>query len=157
MRANTLQRPELPSASSANPDAAFLWLELAGMRWNVLAVVAPGDAEDAAAVAAAVAAAGSLADARPVRWVDARGIALEAVPALAAELGSDRERNLRVIVAVGDVTRDAAAAAVVRGADAAVLAVRLGECGVDQARRAVERCGSDKFIGSIPIGERGTP
>lgn len=134
-----------------HPELEFLWLDLTRAPWNVLAVVAAGGGVDAGALGAALAETGALADPRPVRYVDARQLALEASPALAAELAADRARGLRVVVAVGDVEASAAAVAVVRAADAALLAVQLGRCEVAAAKRAVERCGTAKFIGSVAI------
>jgi hypothetical protein len=139
------------SASSDDVDLQKLWIALQRKAWRVLAVV-PATRE-----LSSLAAANVIADVawryrgEPTTVLDLREVGLRLVDYQQKEIAAQVEQGNAVIVALASISDNAAAIPLARGADAAVLLVRLGETEIAAAERAIEEIGYDKFSGTLVV------
>ena len=80
-----------------------------------------------------------------VKLIDARGLPADARPELLAKLSPAS----RWVVLVDPPEENVLATLLCGDADALLLLVRKGETRMQEVRAAVERCGPEKFIGSL--------
>lgn len=147
----------LPVARRVAPvnslDLSAAWFALEGEPWITLAVVPATPALPARDVALSLLELGVRASLEPPTLIDGSALTPDGVAACVAQVEQAQAEGRRAIVLVDAPSACAAALALVRRCDAAVLCVGLGDTRLDEAHRTLERCGRDRFVGSIVLGE----
>jgi hypothetical protein len=140
-------------SSTRVPDNEWqrIWFSIRQQGWTSLALVPSHSGIDAVKVAEAFAETGRVQGERPVSVLNATGVQLENVQEVVASIAATVNRGEWVIVPVDAIAENPSAIAIVQGASAALLLVRLGESLVASAQNALEAVGREKFLGSVVL------
>lgn len=131
-----------------------LWFSLQDHPWNSLAIVPVDSAVSAPDVAADMVRIAQRHGRRPVRFIDATGVRLDAVGAPIESL-----RNARgdcTIAIVDPPSENPAALPIARAASASIVLVQLGQSLLTTARSTVNGIGRDRVLGAIVVPHQRT-
>ncbi len=135
------------------PEAEFelqsLWLALQKKTWRVLAVVPTMRQIASLDVASAIAEVAWQYRGEPTVVLDLRDITMRLVDYHKKEIDEHVKKGDCVIIALASIQQNPTSIALAKGADTAVLVVRLGETPMKAAVKTVEEIGHDKFVGTI--------
>jgi hypothetical protein len=141
-----------PAKPAPHEDAwAQLWFTLERHAWTTLAIVPVDEHASALGAARALVEAGQLYREGAVELLDATGTTPEMIEQVADATPERTLRGLKVVIAVGSPLVYPAAIAIARAADAALLAVPLGQATKAAGHRTIESIGREHFIGSIAM------
>ncbi len=135
--------------STSPTELQKLWLALQRQRWNSLVVVPASPGTSALAAAQAILAAGApYPEAGPLHLVDATAVETDSAQGLIREMRTRMQEGRAVVALDSPLTRPAGLP-VALAADAALLAVSLGDTDYTTASRTLELVGRERFVGSV--------
>lgn len=129
-----------------------LWFSLTREPWTTLALVPAQRGGSTLAAVQALAAAGRAYQEDPIFVLDASRVAPTEVGTLLHAFEDRAGGGARMLVATSSPLERAAGIPIARGADAAVLLVRLGHASIADARATIDAIGPSHFIGAITAG-----
>lgn len=146
--------PARRAVAPVNPlELSAAWFALEAEPWVTLAVVPATAQLPARDVALSLLELGVRASLEPPTLIDASALTPDGVAACVAQVEQAQAERRRAVVLVDAPSTNAAALALIRRCDAAVLCVGLGRTRLDEAHRTLEQCGRDRFVGSIVLGD----
>jgi hypothetical protein len=131
-----------------------LWIIAQRRPWRSLAIIPSSAGIPTRSVAEVLAAVGKEHLGRPVLVIDATSLPLNQLEETRAAIAAHVERNQCVLLALSPVAESATSLALAQSADAALLAIALGETAIREAERAIEEVGAARFLGSFVINPR---
>ncbi|MGQ0507141.1 MAG: hypothetical protein ACT4TC_17675 [Myxococcaceae bacterium] len=139
---------------SAPPDAELqqLWFAIIRREWSSLVVIPAQPGGSTVELAKALAAIGTVQRGTEVRVINAQRAELRGTSKLIVEMTSVVRGGGVCLVAVDSVVENQAGIPLALAADAALLAVTLGETDLVHAKRTLELVGESRFVGSVTIG-----
>lgn len=140
-----------PDVVAGPEDWPPVWFALSQHRWNSLVLVPAHPGLSVLAVARALADAGRTYDEPNLSLIEAERVAPSRVQGIVAELRDRAALDQRTIVAVSSPLEDNGAVPIIRGCDAGVLIVPLGDTAMGVARRTIAAVGRTAFLGAITV------
>ena len=143
---------EQPPAGLVSREMQQLWFSLAVQRWSTLLIVPTPGVTSALPLAT-----GLLHISRRSNpemrstLIDGTRISLDHVQELAQLIAGKMGRRERALVVVDPIEENPAALALASCCDAALLCVSLDRSDLFSSRRALERCGRGRFLGSVVL------
>jgi hypothetical protein len=136
---------------SSPAELQRLWVALQRQPWTTLVVVPAHPGDSGLPAARAILDAGApYPEAGPLHLVDATAVEEDSAAGLVREMKA-RTSEGRAVVALGSPLTKPAGLRVAYAADAALLAVTLGDTDLASARRTVELVGHERFLGSVTL------
>jgi hypothetical protein len=133
-------------------DWQKLWLTIQGRTWSSLAIVPAGvggPPNFALTIAVTLARIGIMHLGTPIQVADATAIPLVHLVQFSEELKRLKSDGDLVLVALAPMAENPITVSLAQATDAAVLCVMLEQTGTAEAKRAVDKIGPSRFIGSI--------
>lgn len=146
-----LARPDIVGGPEDWPP---VWFSFAQHAWNSLVLVPAEPGLSVLALGRALAVAARTYDERTLGLVEAERAAPSRVHNIIAELRNRSAVDQRTIVTVSSPIDDNSAIPIIRGCDAAVLVVPLGDTAIATARRTIALIGRNVFLGAITVSAR---
>jgi hypothetical protein len=139
-----------PAAGIVSRELQRLWFSLAEKSWSALLIVpAPGVA-GALAIATGLLHISRRAGLEPsASVIDATHTSLEQAAGLVNQLATRLAQGERALVAIDRLDDNPAALPLVARCDAALLCLTKGRSNLGSTRRTIERCGRQRFLGSV--------
>ena len=152
-----------PNGERPTPDGDFdpatdiewqkLWLATQRRSWTTLAVLPASLFRSSLRTARALASVGWQHLARPVEVIDATDVELGSLEIILDELARRRYAQRLTIVAVPSARTSPPALRIAAACDAALLALRLDDR-IEDAEKAIEEVGAERFVGSVVVHDR---
>lgn len=143
-----IARPDIVSGPEDWPP---IWFAFAQHRWTSLVLVPAHEGISVVAVARALAHAGRMYNEPTLGLIEAEHVSPARVQSVLAELHTRRTLDQRTIVAVASPLDDNSATPIIRGCDAGVLIVPLGDTSLAAARQTLAVVGRTAFMGAITV------
>lgn len=140
-----------PDVVAGPEDWPPIWFAFAQHRWFSLVLVPAHEGISVLAVARALAHAGRTYNETNLGLIEAEHVSPGRVQTILNELETRSALDHRTIVAVASPLEDNSAVPIIRGCDAAVLVVPLGDSSLATARKTLAAVGRNSFLGAITV------
>lgn len=128
-----------------------IWYAFAQHTWRSLVLVPAHPGLSVLGVARALADAGRTYDEPTLGLIEAEKVPPARVQGILAEIRDRTALDQRTIIAVASPLDDNSAVPIIRGCDAGVLVVPLGDTPMSMARRTMSVVGRGSFLGAITV------
>ncbi len=144
--------PEKPAAGPASAQSLqLLWLTIAQRTWSSLLLIPTHSGASIFDFAVRLTEVGRKSTTTRLVLADARGVTLESVLRVKEGIATHTGQGARILVLVDPVVENPASLEIARATDAALLCVTYGESDLDSARRTLDVCGRECFLGSVAV------
>jgi hypothetical protein len=141
-----------PPVAVISREMQQLWFSLARQRWSSLVIVPARGASSPLAMANSLV---QIARRSTPDWrcslIDAMHVTADGLSEMAQAIARNTAAQERVLVVVSSIDDNPPAMAVVSFCDAALLCVTLDTSDLASSRDTLERCGRERFIGSVVL------
>ncbi len=149
-----MRQPRDPGALGPMPSLRIqeLWFASVRRQWQTLALVPAQEGKSILPLARALATVGQFHRAAPLRVIDVTGMGLDEIADLTLGAMSSHERNEggRILV-LEPISTNPFGTAIAMTSDAVILCVELGVTDMEEARRALDQIGRERFVGTAII------
>ncbi|MGA9525596.1 MAG: hypothetical protein WBV82_29325 [Myxococcaceae bacterium] len=149
-----IQKPP-ESARAVLPESAralqLLWLQVAQRPWSSLLLVPTHAGASTFDFAVRLTEVGRNSTTTRLVLADARSVSLESVLRVKEGIATHVGQGARILVLVDPVVENPATLEIARVTDAALLCITYGQTDVDTARRTLDLCGRELFLGSVAV------
>ncbi len=149
-----LKKPEAPKTTMTSESSRalqLLWLSVAQRPWSSLLLVPTHSGASTFDFAVRLTEVGRNSTTTRLVLADARGVTLEGVIRVKEGIAAHVAQGARILVLVDPVVENPAGLEIARATDAALLCVTYGQTDIDTARRSLDLCGREFFLGSVAV------
>jgi hypothetical protein len=153
--------PTQPTSDKGGPVSQsakalqLLWLTIAQRPWSSLLLIPTHSGATSFDFAVRLTEVGRNSSTTRLVLADARAVSLESVLRVKEGIATHVGQGARILVLVDPVVENPASLEIARATDAALLCVTYGLTDIDSARRTLDLCGREFFLGSVAVQPSG--